>query len=99
MADPVTVGAVVAWALGLGAEAVVKSSVGEAVKDAYQALKAKVSLWAAGDAEALQKTPTSSTRQAVIADTVNSLSQEDQESLRKLAETLATKLKEQGPTI
>ena len=76
-----------------------KSSVGEAVKDAYQTLKAKVSSWAEGDVTELQKNPKSSTRQAIIAEIVDGLPQEDQESVRKLAETLATKLKEQGPAI
>ncbi len=46
MPDPVTAGALVAWALGLGGEAIVKGAVGEAVKDAYQALRAKISTWA-----------------------------------------------------
>ena len=36
-------------------------------------------------------------RQAVIAETVDHLSQEDQESLRVLAQTLAEKLKELKP--
>jgi tetratricopeptide (TPR) repeat protein len=99
MTDPITVGALVAWALGLGGEAIVKGAVGEAVKDAYQALKTRVSRWAAGDVEALENTPNSNTRQAVIAETVNQLSREDQEALRDLAQALAGKLKEQAPAI
>src|SRR4051794_37101202 len=94
-----TAGTFVAWALGLGGEAIVKGAVGEAVKDAYQALKARVSRWAAADVEALEKTPNSNTRQAVIAETVNQLSRENQESLRDLAQALAGKLKQQAPAI
>jgi hypothetical protein len=35
MADPVTVGVLVASALSIGAQAVLKSAVGEVVKDGY----------------------------------------------------------------
>lgn len=99
MADPVTIGALIAWALSLGGEAIVKGAVGEAVKDAYKALKTKVSVWAAGDVAELEETPDSNTRKAVIAETVDRLSREDQESLRDLAQALAGKLKEQAPAI
>ena len=43
MVEPVTIGSLVVGALVLAAEAVVKTSVGEAVKDAYSALKARIS--------------------------------------------------------
>ena len=46
MLDPVTVGSLVAGALGMAADAALKGAVGEAVKDGYQALKEKVSHWA-----------------------------------------------------
>jgi hypothetical protein len=48
MVDPVTVGSLVAGALGMTAEALLKGAVGEAVKDGYNALKekVKVSQWA-----------------------------------------------------
>jgi hypothetical protein len=71
MPDPVTLGALVAAALSMGGEATLKGAVGEAVKDAYKLLKEKVSHWAFSDAEALEKTPASTTRQAVIAEIVN----------------------------
>jgi hypothetical protein len=44
VADPITVGVLVAGALSLGGEAV-KTAVGEVVKDAYKALKAKLAGW------------------------------------------------------
>lgn len=99
MPDPITIGALVAWALSVGGETIVKSTVSEAVKDAYKALKAKVSVWAAGDVEGLEKTPNSHTRKAVIAETIDGLSSEDQESLRNLGQALAGELKKQAPTI
>ena len=93
MPDPVTLGALVAAALSMGGEATLKGAVGEAVKDAYKLLKEKVSHWAFSDAEALEKTPASTTRQAVIAEIVNARPKDDQESLRVLAETLVAGLK------
>ena len=99
MADPVTIGAVVAWALGLGGEAVAKGALAEAAKDAYQALKAKVSGWAATDVVELEKAPDSSARQMVIAETINRLPPHDQELLHDLAKALAGKIREQPPTI
>jgi len=99
MADPVSIGAFVAWALGLAGEAIVKGAVSEAVKDAYKALKSSVSRWAAGDATELEKTPDSKTRQAVIAEKVDGLSSADQESLRALAEALVGKLKQEPHAI
>ena len=67
MADPITVGMLVAGVLSLGGEAV-KTAVGEVVKDAYKALKAKLAVWAAGDVAALESTPSSDARKAAIAE-------------------------------
>jgi hypothetical protein len=41
MVEPVTIGALVVSALGMAGEAALKGSVGEAAKEAYQALKEK----------------------------------------------------------
>ena len=76
MSDPATIGVLAASALAMAAEAVVKSSVGEVVKDAYKALKDKVALWICGDVEALEKTPASPSRQAVIAEEIDRRSPE-----------------------
>ena len=99
MADALTVGSLVAGALSMAAEAVLKGAVGEAVKDGYKALKEKVSRWASGDVEKLEKTPGSAARQAVIAEIIDAQSEEDQISLRDLAEALVAKLKESAPAI
>jgi hypothetical protein len=97
--DPITVGVLVAGALSLGGEAVVKTAVGEVVRDAYKALKDKLGIWAAGDVAELEKTPHSDPRKAVIAEVVNNLPAEDQEELRGLAQVLTTSLKEAAPAI
>ena len=85
MSDPVTIGVLAASALAMAAEAVVKSSVGEVVKDAYKALKDKVANWIRSDVEALEKTPTSTSRQAVIAEEIDKQSPADQADIKKLA--------------
>ena len=99
MPDPVTLGALVAAALSMGGEATLKGAVGEAVKDAYKLLKENVSHWAFNDVEALEKTPASTTRQAVIAEIVNARPKEDQESLRILAKIFIEELKKEPSPI
>ena len=59
MADPITIGALVATALSMAAEATLKGAVGEAAKDAYKKLKDAVARWTGNDVEALEKNPTS----------------------------------------
>ena len=93
MTDPVTVGSLAVGALSMAAEAVLKAAVGEAVKDAYKALKEKVSGWASGDV-GLEKTPDSPARQAIIAEIIDAQPEEDQISVRDLTEALVAKLKE-----
>ena len=85
MSDPAAIGVLAASVLAMAAEAVVKSSVGELVKDAYKALKDKVAIWTRSDVEALEKTPTSTSRQAVIAEEIDKQSPADQVDIKKLA--------------
>jgi hypothetical protein len=99
MVDPVTVGSLVASALSMAAEAVLKGAVGEAVKDGYKALKEKVSHWASGEVTALEATPGSIGRQTVIAEIIDAQSEEDRKSLGLLAKALVAKLKECAPAI
>jgi hypothetical protein len=99
MPDPVTLGALIAAALSMAGEATLKGAVGEAVKDAYKALREKVSHWAFNDVEALEQTPTSTTRQAVIAEIVDARPRDDQEPLRALAETLVAAVKKHAPAM
>jgi hypothetical protein len=87
MVDPITTGALVASALSLGAKAV-EVATGEATKDAYKALKAKVTRWASSEVAALEKTPESGARQAVLAEIIDNRPKEDQQAARELAEAV-----------
>lgn len=98
MADPMTIGMLVAGALSLGGEAV-KAAISETVKDAYKALKDKLAVWAGGDVAEVENMPHSDARNAMIAKIVNNLPMEDQKKLRDLAHTLTIKLKEAAPAI
>jgi hypothetical protein len=97
MVEPLTVGVLVASALAMAGEEAVKSSVSEAVKDAYKALKSRVARWAGNDVEALEKTPASAGRQAVIAEVIESQSAEERALLHTLAERLVAALKQDRP--
>src|SRR5205085_2020768 len=88
MPDPVMLGALVAAPLSMAGEATLKGGVGE-----------NVSHWAFNDVEALEQTPTSTTRQAVIAEIVDARPRGDQEPLSALAETLVAAVKKHAPTM
>ena len=66
--QPVTLGALVASALAMGAEAAMKGAVGEAGKEAYQTLKRKIAQWAGQDLDLLEIDPASKGRQTVVAE-------------------------------
>ena len=93
-----TVGTLVASALGMAGEAIVKGAVGEAVKDSYKALKGKIAHWAGHDVEALEKAPTSAARQAVVAEIIDAQPADDLAAVRALAERLIAALKATGST-
>lgn len=93
MSDPVTIGALATSVLAMAAEAVFKSSVGEVVKDAYKNLKEKIAAWSRSDVEALEKTPTSVSRQAVIAEEIDKQSPADQADIKSLAGALSEALR------
>src|SRR4051812_27828462 len=99
MADPLTIGAMAAWALGAAAEAIGKGLLGEAAKDAYKTLKEKIGRWAGSDVETLEKAPTSTNRRGIIAEIIDQLSKEDKESLRIAMEPLLEGLKENATKI
>ncbi len=96
MADPVTIGVLAASALAMAGEAALKGVVGEAAKDAYKALKSRVAKWAGSDVEALEKTPASPARRAVVAEVIDNQSGEEQAALRALAQELIAALKRGG---
>jgi hypothetical protein len=94
MSDPVTIGAIASLVLSMGSEAALKGVIGEAVKDAYKALKDKISHWAGGDVEALERNPGSAARRAVVAEVVDELPENDKVSVEALSVALADALKE-----
>ncbi|WP_456619043.1 MULTISPECIES: hypothetical protein [unclassified Bradyrhizobium] len=96
MTDPLTVGALVAAALGMAGEAVLKGAVGEAVKDGYKTLRDKVAGWADKDVRALEQAPTSAARRAVIAEILDAKPLEEVTPARDLAEQLIAALKAGG---
>jgi hypothetical protein len=92
MPDPVTLGGLAVLALSMTAEAMLKGTVGEAAKEAYHALKNKIAQWAASDVAALEQTPASASRQAVIAEEIERQSPENQANIRSLAIALMDEL-------
>lgn len=99
MTDPVTIGTLVASVLAMAAPEMVKSAVGEAVKDGYKALKEKLLPWAAREVAALEALPTSKGRQLVVAEIIDGQPTEEQQALRDSAEALIAKLRENAPAI
>lgn len=92
MLDAATIGSLASLVLGMASEAALKGAVGEAAKDAYKALKAKIAQWAASDVDALEHNPTSAARRAVVAELVDGLSENDKASVKALATELAEAL-------
>ena len=86
MADPSTIGGMVSRVF---AEATLQV---EASKDAYKALKKKLSCRAASDVFALERNPGSAARRAVIAEAVDQLPEDEKISVKTLAAELAEAL-------
>jgi tetratricopeptide (TPR) repeat protein len=93
MTDPNTAGGLVAAVLATAGDAAIRNVVGEAVKDAYHALKHAVARWAAPDVEALVKEPKSQARRAVVAEIIDRLSDEDRATLLSLAYQLNVQMR------
>jgi hypothetical protein len=95
--EPLTIGTVVVSALGLAGEAALKGAIGETVKDAYKALKSKVMLWSSSDVEALEKTPGSAARRAVVAEVIDARPEDEKAVAQELARQLIAALNKSGP--
>jgi hypothetical protein len=85
MADPVTLGFLAATALSMGAEAVVKTAVGEVVKDAYKGLKDVVSRWAGGEVAMLEAAPNSKGKQLAVAEIIDGRAGDEKAQVKRLA--------------
>lgn len=95
-----TVGGIVASALAMAAEAALKGTVGNLVKDLYKRLKEKVAPWGrSDDVDALEKEPGSGARCAVVAEVVDAQPADEQAAARKLAQELIAALKQTGPSV
>lgn len=88
MVDPVTIGTLAANVLAMGAETALKAGVGEAVKDAYKALKARLSRHAPEEVDALEAAPTSKGKQMAVAERIDETDQVDETELRQLVRLL-----------
>jgi hypothetical protein len=93
MADPVTIGTLVASALAIASEASLKGLIGEGVKDAYKALKDKVAAWGGGDLAALEDNPASPARRNVVAEIIDSQPDDAKLELPALAEKIIAALR------
>jgi hypothetical protein len=96
MSDLISIGTLAATALSMAADSILKGLVGEAAKDSYKSLKSAVSRWTGNNIEALEKDPTSTARQAVIAEEIDRQSEREQEKVRALAAALIEALEKEG---
>jgi hypothetical protein len=95
MDEPVTASGLVVRALSVGAAALAKGALGQAGKDAYEALRNRVRRWAAHDVEQLEASPESANRKAVVAEVIEKQSDDERARLSALAEALVKSLCDQ----
>lgn len=96
MADPITLGSLIAAALAAGASEAGKAALGAAAMDAYQALKAAAGRLLGPAAEQLEARPDSEHRAGVVAELVDELPDPDRHALGQLAEALRAALAAEG---
>jgi hypothetical protein len=88
-----SIGSIVATILAMFGEAALKGAAGEVAKDLYKSLKSKVAHWAKGDLEALEASPNSAGRQAVVAELVDSLPVDERTAIATLVQKLIPHLR------
>jgi hypothetical protein len=93
MNDTVTIGTLAASALAMASDETVKGFVGEAVKDAYKALKTKIARWTGADVDALEKAPASAVGQSAVAEAIDGQPPGEQALVKALAAELVAALK------
>lgn len=94
MADPITLGALIATALASGASEAGKAALGAAAKDAYEALKSATRRLLGPAAEQLESRPDSNPR--AVAKLADDLPETDRNGLATLAEALSRALVAEG---
>jgi hypothetical protein len=92
VADPITVGALIAGALALGSEAL-KGVVGEATKDAYGKLKETLVRAFPGLASSVIEKPSSKPRADALAEEIEGLNDQDKTALQALAKEVIERLR------
>jgi hypothetical protein len=97
VSDPVTIGLLVANAMGIAGKAALDGAVGAAVKDLYGQLKTHVAALAHHDVEALEKAPTSVARQAALAEVLDAQDPVALRDLLPLAQRLLAELERAAP--
>jgi hypothetical protein len=93
MIDPTTTGALVAAALSAGASALAKGAIGQAGKEAYEALKGALMSWAGQDVSKLEERPESESRKAVVAELTDEQSEQERGRIAILAEALVREMR------
>lgn len=99
MSDPVSISLLAAQTLALAAPEVLKTTVGEATRDAYKALKARIARWAGAEVTALEAAPSSRGKQLVVAEAIDAQPEAEREPLRALVQALIERLKVEAPAI
>jgi hypothetical protein len=100
MTDLATIGSLAAAALAMGAETVVKTGVGEFVKDAYKGLKDAVSHWAGHEVVTLEAAPDSAKIKQAVAEIIDQQPVDEQAKIKLFALALyEAPVKDQSVTI
>ncbi len=89
MSDPITLGIIAANMLAMGAETVLKTSITEAVKDAYKGLKILLARHAPQEVAALEAAPASKGKQLAVAEVIDEKGGADESEIRRLVALLA----------
>jgi hypothetical protein len=99
MSDPITLGLLAAQTLALAAPEILKTTVAEATKDAYKAVKEKIAHWAGAEVAALQAAPSLKSKQFAVAEAIDAQSDNEREKLRAIVQVLIERLKADAPAI
>jgi hypothetical protein len=99
MSDPVTIGFLAAQTLALAAPEILKTTVAEATKDAYKAVKEKIAHWASAEVAALEAAPSLKSKQFTVAEAIDAQPEDEREKLRAIVQILIERLKADAPAI
>lgn len=92
MDEYVSIGVVVAKAFAAVAGALIKGTMGEAAKDAYRALKSRISRHASSEIQTLETAPSSEDSRGAVADATDGLPKHAKEAIVALTNDLLCKM-------